>query len=185
MENFSKEYLDYYHNTYSNDHCGVLYIIATPIGNYDDISLRAIKILGLVDILLCEDTRRTKKLLSHLKIKYKTLISYNDINADKKRPFILKQLFLNKNIGLVCDAGTPLISDPGYKIVQECYLKNVNVTHLPGPSAVINALVLSGLPTNQFYFGGFLSSKKMDERNNFWQLNIILWQEYGLILVWD
>ena len=160
MENFSKEYLDYYHNTYSNDHCGVLYIIATPIGNYDDISLRAIKILGLVDILLCEDTRRTKKLLSHLKIKYKTLISYNDINADKKRPFILKQLFLNKNIGLVCDAGTPLISDPGYKIVQECYLKNVNVTHLPGPSAVINALVLSGLPTNQFYFGGFLSSKK-------------------------
>ncbi len=90
MENFSKEDLDYYNNTYSNDHCGVLYIIATPIGNYDDISLRAIKILGLVDILLCEDTRRTKKLLSHLKIKYKTLISYNDINADKKRPFHFK-----------------------------------------------------------------------------------------------
>ena len=160
MENFSKEDLDYTNNTNSKELCGTLYIVATPIGNYDDISLRAIKILSLVDILLCEDTRRTKKLLFHLKIKYKTLISYNDINADKKRPFILKQLFLNKNVGLVCDAGTPLISDPGYKIVQECYLKNVNVTHIPGPSAVINSLVLSGLPTNQFYFGGFLSSKK-------------------------
>jgi 16S rRNA (cytidine1402-2'-O)-methyltransferase len=160
LENLSKEDLDYGDNIDFNKLCGSLYIIATPIGNYDDISLRAIKTLSLVDILLCEDTRRTKKLLSHLKIKYKTLISYNDINADKKRPFILKQLFLNKNIGLVCDAGTPLISDPGYKIVQECYLKNVNVTHLPGPSAVINALVLSALPTNQFYFGGFLSSKK-------------------------
>jgi len=160
LENFSKENRDYSNNTNSNELCGSLYIIATPIGNFDDISLRAIKVLSLVDILLCEDTRRTKKLLSHLKIRYKTLISYNDINADKKRPFILKQLFLSKNIGLVCDAGTPLISDPGYKIVQECYVKNVNVTHVPGPCAVINALVLSGLPTNQFYFGGFLSSKK-------------------------
>ena len=78
----------------------------------------------------------------------------------KKRPYILKQLLLNKNIGLVCDAGTPLISDPGYKIVQECYQENIKVTHLPGPSSVINALVLSGLPTNQFFFGGFFSSKK-------------------------
>ena len=139
---------------------GCLYIIATPIGNYEDISLRAINVLSLVDILLCEDTRKSKKLLSHLKIKCKNLISYNDNNAEKKRPYILKQLLLNKNIGLICDAGTPLISDPGYKIVQECYQENIKVTHLPGPSSVINALVLSGLPTNQFFFGGFLSSKK-------------------------
>ena len=167
MENLSKEDLDYYDNKHSNELNGSLYIIATPIGNYDDISLRAIKVLGLVDILLCEDTRRTKKLLSHLKIKYKKLISYNDNNAERKRPYILKQFFVNKNIGLVSDAGTPLISDPGYKIVQECYLQNINVTHLPGPSSVINALVLSGLPTNQFFFGGFVSSKKSGKEKQF------------------
>ena len=167
MENLSKEDLDYYNNENSNQISGCLYIIATPIGNYDDISLRAIKTLSLVDVLLCEDTRRTAKLLSHLKIKYKKLISYNDNNAEKKRPYILKQLFLNKNIGLVSDAGTPLISDPGYKIVQECYKENINVTHLPGPSSVINALVLSGLPTNQFFFGGFVPSKKSGKNKQF------------------
>jgi 16S rRNA (cytidine1402-2'-O)-methyltransferase len=160
LENLSKEDLYYYNHKNSKELTGCLYIIATPIGNYEDISLRAINVLGLVDILLCEDTRKSKKLLSHLKIKCKNLISYNDNNAEKKRPYILKQLLLNKNIGLVCDAGTPLISDPGYKIVQECYHENIKVTHLPGPSSVINALVLSGLPTNQFFFGGFLSSKK-------------------------
>ena len=161
LKNLSKEHLDYYDHLNSKELSGCLYIIATPIGNYDDISLRALKLLSLVDILLCEDTRKTKKLLSHLKIKYNGLISYNDNNAEKKRPFILKQLLLNKSIGLVSDAGTPLISDPGYKIVQECYKKNIDVTHLPGPSSVINALVLSGLPSNQFFFGGFISSKKI------------------------
>ena len=160
MENLSKEDLYYNDHKSSKELKGCLYTIATPIGNYDDISLRAINVLGLVDILLCEDTRKSKKLLSHLKIKCKNFISYNDKNAEKKRPYILKQLLLNKNIGLVCDAGTPLISDPGYKIVQECYQENIKVTHLPGPSSVINALILSGLPTNQFFFGGFLSSKK-------------------------
>ena len=160
MENLSKEDLDYYYHKNFNDLKGCLYIISTPIGNFEDISLRAIKVLSFVDVLLCEDTRKTKKLLLYLKIKIKTLISYNDNNAEKKRPHILKQLLINKNVGLVSDAGTPLISDPGYKIVQECYLQNINVTHLPGPSSVINALVLSGLPTNQFFFGGFLQSKK-------------------------
>lgn len=160
MENLSKEDLEYFDHKNFNELKVSLYIIATPIGNYEDISLRAIKVLGLVDILLCEDTRKTKKLLSYFKIKYKKLISYNDKNAEKKRPYILKQLLIKKSVGLVSDAGTPLISDPGYKIVQECYLKNIDVTHLPGPSSVINALVLSGLPTNQFFFGGFLHSKK-------------------------
>ena len=160
MENLSKENLNYYDPKNSKSLNGCLYIIATPIGNYDDISLRAIKTISLVDILLCEDTRKTKKLLSHLKIKYKSLISYNDNNAEKKRPYILKQLFLGKNVGLVSDAGTPLISDPGYKIVQKCYQEDINVTHIPGPSSLINALVLSGLPTNQFFFGGFISPKK-------------------------
>ena len=139
---------------------GYLYIISTPIGNFDDISLRAIKLLKNVEILLCEDTRKTKKLLSHLNIKRKNLVSYNDSNASSKRPRVINELLSKKSVGIVSDAGTPLISDPGYKLVKECYLNNIRVTHAPGPSSVINGLILSGLPTNQFYFGGFVSSKK-------------------------
>ena len=139
---------------------GCLYLIATPIGNFDDISLRAIKLLETVEILLCEDTRKTKKLLSHLNIKRKNLISYNDNNASNKRPYIINKLLSKISVGIVSDAGTPLISDPGYKLVRECQLNNIKVTHAPGPSSVINGLILSGLPTNQFYFGGFVSSKK-------------------------
>ena len=146
---------------------GCLYIIATPIGNFDDISLRAIQLLSFVDILLCEDTRKTKKLLRYLNINRRSMISYNDNNAAKKRPYVLKQLLSNKSIGLVSDAGTPLISDPGYKLVQDCYLHKVKITHAPGPSSVINGLILSGLPTNQFYFGGFVSSKKNSKIKQF------------------
>ena len=146
---------------------GYLYIISTPIGNFDDISLRAIKLLKNVEILLCEDTRKTKKLLSHLNIKRKNLVSYNDSNASSKRPRIINELLSKKSVGIVSDAGTPLISDPGYKLVKECYLNNIRVTHAPGPSSVINGLVLSGLPTNQFYFGGFVSSKKNIKKKQF------------------
>ncbi len=167
MENLSKEDLNHSDHIKFNKLGGSLYIIATPIGNFDDISLRAIKILKFVDILLCEDTRKTKKLLSYLKIQNKRLISYNDNNAETKRPYILSQLLLNNNIGLVSDAGTPLISDPGYKIIQECYSKNIHVTHTPGPSSVINAIVLSGLPSNQFFFGGFIASKKNNKEKQF------------------
>ena len=158
---------------------GCLYIIATPIGNYDDISLRAIKLFKFVDILLCEDTRKTKKLLSHLNIKRKNLISYNDINAKKKRPHILRELLINKNIGLVSDAGSPLISDPGYKLIQECYLNNIKVTHAPGPSSVLNALILSGLPTNQFYFGGFVDSKQSNKEKQFFIV-----KDYKMTGIW-
>ena len=160
MKKLSKEQLEHTNDREIEDVEGCLYIIATPIGNLSDISLRAIQLFNFVDILLCEDTRKTKKLLSHLKLNHKNMISYNDNNAPKKRPYILKQLLLNKNVGLVSDAGTPLISDPGYKLVQECYLNKVKVTHAPGPSSVINGLILSGLPTNQFYFGGFVSAKR-------------------------
>ncbi len=160
MKKLSKEQLKHPNDCKIEDVKGCLYIIATPIGNLSDISLRAIQLFNFVDILLCEDTRKTKKLLSYLNLDHKNMISYNDNNAPKKRPYILKQLLLNKNIGLVSDAGTPLISDPGYKLVQECYLNKVKVTHAPGPSSVINGLILSGLPTNQFYFGGFVSAKK-------------------------
>ena len=160
MKKLSKEYLRHSSDNKIGSNEGCLYIIATPIGNFDDISLRAIKLMSFVDILLCEDTRKTKKLLSHLSIKRTNMMSYNDNNAEKKRPYIIKKLLTKNNVGLVSDAGTPLISDPGYKMVQECYLNKIKVTHAPGPSSVINALILSGLPSNQFYFGGFVSSKK-------------------------
>ena len=158
---------------------GCLYIIATPIGNFDDISLRAIKLFNFVDILLCEDTRKTKKLLSHLDINLKNLISYNDINAEKKRPFIIKQLLMNKNVGLVSDAGSPLISDPGYKLIQESYSNEIKVTHAPGPSSVLNAIILSGLPTNQFYFGGFVDSKKGNKEKQFLSV-----KDYKMTGIW-
>ena len=158
---------------------GCLYIIATPIGNFDDISLRAIKLFNFVDILLCEDTRKTKKLLSHLDINLKNLISYNDINADKKRPFIIKQLLMNKNVGLVSDAGSPLISDPGYKLIQDSYSNEIKVTHAPGPSSVLNAIILSGLPTNQFYFGGFVDSKKGNREKQFLSV-----KDYKMTGIW-
>ena len=96
-------------------------------------------------------------MLIYLNIKRKNLISYNDNNGLRKRPNIINQLLANKNVGIVCDAGTPLISDPGYKLLKECHINNIKVTHAPGPSSVINGLILSGLPTNQFYFGGFVS----------------------------
>ena len=163
MKKISKEYL----KQSDRDINGCLYIIATPIGNFDDISLRAIKLLKTVEILLCEDTRKTKKLLTHLNIKRKNLISYNDNNASNKRSQIINKLLSKTNIGIVSDAGTPLISDPGYKLVKECQLNNIKVTHAPGPSSVINGLILSGLPTNQFYFGGFVSSKKNLKKKQF------------------
>jgi 16S rRNA (cytidine1402-2'-O)-methyltransferase len=158
---------------------GCLYIIATPIGNFDDISLRAINLFNFVDILLCEDTRKTKKLLSHLGINKKNLISYNDINAEKKRPFIIKQILMNKNVGLVSDAGSPLISDPGYKLIQESYSNEIKVTHAPGPSSVLNAIILSGLPTNQFYFGGFVDSKKGNKKKQFLSV-----KDYKMTGIW-
>ena len=163
MKKISKEYL----KQSDKDINGCLYIIATPIGNFDDISLRAIKLLKTVEILLCEDTRKTKKLLTHLNIKRKNLISYNDNNASNKRPYIINKLLSKISVGIVSDAGTPLISDPGYKLVKECQLNNIKVTHAPGPSSVINGLILSGLPTNQFYFGGFVSSKKNQKKKQF------------------
>ena len=118
MENLSKEDLECFDHKNFNELKVSLYIIATPIGNYEDISLRAIKVLGLVDILLCEDTRKTKKLLSYFKIKYKKLISYNDKNAEKKRPYILKQLLIKKSVGVLSHAVPQFIFVPGFKFVH-------------------------------------------------------------------
>ncbi len=135
-----------------------LYIVSTPIGNLSDISLRALNILKLADLIICEDTRVTLVLLTHYGIK-KPLLSYNDHNADERRPEIFAAINSGKIVALVSDAGTPLVSDPGYKLAREALSKDIYVTAIPGASSVLAALCLSGLPSDQFFFGGFLPAK--------------------------
>jgi 16S rRNA (cytidine1402-2'-O)-methyltransferase len=136
-----------------------LYLVATPIGNLQDITLRALDVLKNVDLILCEDTRVTAKLLSHYGIHAPTL-SYNDHNGEMRRPAIMKALAEGKRVALVSDAGTPLISDPGYKLAREARANGYYVTALPGASSVLVALCLSGLPTDRFFFAGFLPAKQ-------------------------
>lgn len=137
---------------------GGLYIVATPIGNLKDITLRAIDTLKACDLIACEDTRVSRKLLTTYSID-KPLISYHDHNADKMRPAILEKIKQGQAVALISDAGTPLISDPGYKLVRDCYQIGLEVTFLPGPSAVLAGLVLSGLPSDKFFFAGFADKK--------------------------
>ena len=138
---------------------GKLYTISTPIGNLSDFSFRAIEILNEIDYLICEDTRVTKKLLNHYKIK-SILLPYNVFNENKLTDKYIKHLTDGKNMGIVSDAGTPCISDPGYKLVNNCRQLNIEVISIPGPSSLISALSISGLPTDSFYFEGFLPKKK-------------------------
>ena len=135
-----------------------LYIVATPIGNLADISQRALDILAQVDIIACEDTRHTQRLLSHFSIKNKTL-SLHDHNERQRQDYIASLLTEGKSIALVSDAGTPLISDPGFHIVKHLRALNFSVVPVPGPCALIAALSASGLPTDRFTFEGFLPSK--------------------------
>ncbi len=134
-----------------------LYIVATPIGNLGDITLRAIETLRGVSAVACEDTRVTGKLLNHLGIKVK-MIRYDDHASDATRDHVL-DLAAQGPVALTSDAGTPLISDPGYKLVREARERGIAVTSLPGPSAAIVGLTLSGLPSDRFLFAGFLPSK--------------------------
>ena len=133
--------------------------MATPIGNLKDITLRALEILKSVDGILCEDTRVTRKLLSHYGIS-KPLFPYHDHNAERMRGKILEDLLKDKTLALVSDAGTPLISDPGYKLVQACLEENICLSVIPGPSAILSALVLSGMPTDSFFFAGFANPRR-------------------------
>lgn len=143
----------------------MLYIIATPIGNLKDIGLRAVETFEEIDVLLCEDTRKTGLLLVNLGIKNKPrLISFYDEVEEQKIPEIIKLLKQNQKVGLVSDAGTPIISDPGYKLVKKCQKMGFSVTSVPGPSAVINALVLSGISGGRFCFLGFLPKKTTERK---------------------
>lgn len=149
-----------------------LYLVATPIGNLRDISLRALEVLHNCTLIACEDTRVTKKLLDFYNIKT-SLISYHEHNAAKVRPQIIEKINQGDSIALVSDAGMPLISDPGYKLVQTCVEESVFVTCLPGASAVLTALSLSSLPPLPFLFGGFLPEKKGLRQKKLEELNHI------------
>ena len=138
---------------------GELFIVSTPIGNLDDITLRAIQTLQNIDFILAEDTRVAKKLLKHLGIKA-NLQSLNEHNELKKIPIVLKHLLEGKNIALISDAGTPLISDPGFQLVKQAKKEALRVIPIPGCSAAIAALSVSGIPTDRFYFYGFLPKTK-------------------------
>jgi len=143
----------------------MLYIISTPIGNLRDITLRAIDILTYIDILLCEDTRKSGLLLKELGIKNKPeLVSFYDEVEAQKILEIIKWLESGKKVGLVSDAGTPLLSDPGWLLLKRCQEKGIPYTAVPGASAVINGLVLSGLPMGRFSYLGFLPKKNGDRR---------------------
>lgn len=149
---------------------GILYLVSTPIGNLSDISKRAIDILSSVKYIVCEDTRRTGQLFNKLGIAGdRVFISYYDQIEYKKIPYILN--LLNQNdVALTSDAGTPLISDPGYKLVKACFDKNVKVIAVPGASAVLTSLLSSGLPANNFWFIGFLPDKEIAREKLFKEL---------------
>ena len=136
-----------------------LYIVPTPIGNLDDITLRAIKVLEDVDLILCEDTRRSKKLLNHLEIKSQ-LRSHHKFNEHKEVKIIVDKIKEGNNVAVISDAGTPGISDPGFLIVRTCLENDIEVECLPGASALIPALIISGISADKFIFEGFLPVKK-------------------------
>lgn len=160
---------------------GKLYVIATPIGNLDDISFRAIEILKLVDLIIAEDTRHTLKLLNHFNIQ-KPLSSYHKFNELSKSESIISKLLDGINVGLVSDAGTPGICDPGNVIINECIKNNIEVIPIPGACAFLQALICSGFTTNSFSFYGFLSINKKERKK---QLEKILKSTTDLCILYE
>src|SRR5689334_15383715 len=137
---------------------GVLYVVATPIGNLEDITYRAVRVLGEADLIACEDTRHTRKLLEHYGIR-KPTISYHEHNEGERSEELARRLLAGESVALVSDAGVPLVSDPGYRLVQTAIAQGIPAQPVPGPSALLAALAASGLPTDAFRFGGFLPAK--------------------------
>jgi 16S rRNA (cytidine1402-2'-O)-methyltransferase len=136
----------------------VLYLVATPIGNLGDITLRALEVLKSVDLVACEDTRHSGHLLRHFEIS-KPLVSYHEHNEARRTAELIEQLAAGKNIALITDAGLPGISDPGHRLLRACQERGLPYTIVPGPSAVLTALIGSGFPAESFYYGGFLPVK--------------------------
>ena len=144
----------------------MIYLICTPIGNLNDISLRSIEILNSSDLIYAEDTRKAQKIFDRYKIDKKSF-SFNDHNERSKTKSIIKEARAGKTISLISDAGAPLISDPGYILVNECIKENIEYSVIPGPSSVINSLLLSGFPINKFMFFGFLPRKDSEKKKVF------------------
>src|SRR5688572_16808467 len=138
---------------------GHLVICPTPIGNLEDVTLRALAALRDADVVACEDTRRTRVLLDRFGVKAK-LVSYHEHNEDRRARELVERMRAGETVALVSDAGMPLVSDPGYVLVRECVAAGLAVEVLPGPSAVLTALVASGLPSDRWHFAGFLPRKK-------------------------
>jgi len=151
---------------------GTLYLVSTPIGNLEDITHRAVRLLGEVDVIACEDTRHTKKLLSHYSIGTRT-ISYHEHNERERAAELLKQLKRGLDVAIVSDAGTPGISDPGFRLARLAIENDVRVVPVPGASALITALVASGMPTDEFFFGGFLPARSGARRTRLSELRSI------------
>ena len=149
---------------------GVLYIVGTPIGNLSDLSLRAINILSKVNIIACEDTRQTKKIMNKFEFKNK-VFSFNKHNSFNKIPKIINYLISGKSIALVSDAGMPSICDPGEELIKETKLNQINVICVPGPCAALTALVCSGLPSSKFIFEGFLPKKKSEREKVLFEIS--------------
>jgi 16S rRNA (cytidine1402-2'-O)-methyltransferase len=147
----------------ATDAIGCLYLVATPIGNLEDITVRALRVLGEADVIACEDTRRTAKLLHHYSLQKETL-SYHEHNELMRAAELVIRMEQGARVALVSDAGTPVISDPGHHLVSLCLRHRIPVVPIPGPSALIAALAVSGLPTEEFLFVGFLPSRAGERR---------------------
>lgn len=137
---------------------GTLYLVATPIGNLEDVTRRALRVLAEVDVVACEDTRRTRALLEHFQIRARTL-SYHEHNERERAAELAEMLERGASVAVVSDAGTPGVSDPGYRLVRAAVERGADVVPVPGPAAFVAALIASGLPTDEFYFGGFLPAR--------------------------
>ena len=151
---------------------GTLYLVATPIGNLADITHRALQVLKDVDLIACEDTRHTNKLLNHYGITTKT-ISYHEHNEQQRATHLIEKLKEGTDIAVVSDAGTPSISDPGFRLVRAAIENDINVVPVPGPSALISALIAAGLPTDEFFFAGFLPSRPNARRARLTELQSV------------
>jgi 16S rRNA (cytidine1402-2'-O)-methyltransferase len=137
---------------------GTLYLVATPIGNLEDVTRRALRVLAEADVVACEDTRRTRSLLEHFQIRART-VSYHEHNERERAEELARMIEAGSAVALVSDAGTPGVNDPGYRLVRACAERGLRVVPVPGPTAFVAAVTASGLPTDEFYFGGFLPAR--------------------------